>query len=354
MDARPRLGHRPELDGIRGVAVLAVAAFHTGLRVLPGGWLGVDLFFVLSGFLITSLLLEERSATNRIEYRDFYVRRALRLLPALAVLLAVLADAVVIGIATRSDVRDVPWVLGFATNWAYAGGRAFGPLTHLWSLAVEEQFYLLWPIVLVGLLRYVPSPRRQLSVVVGVAATIALTRSALYAIDVMSARRAYFGGDVRADALLLGCALAIAHREGWLEQIATRVRALLWPAVALLAVVAIAPASPFGGIGPLLFAPVDVAAAVVVAAVVITPRSFPILRWRPLTYVGMLSYAFYLWHVPVMLVLGFSPVLKLLVAIPLSLAAAAVSRHLVERPALRLKRRFQPMRAFESKAVAGA
>jgi len=157
---------------------------------------------------------------------------------------------------------------------------------------------------------------------------------------------------VRADALLLGCALALAHREGWLERIAVRVRTLVWPAVALLAVVAVAPASPFGGIGPLLFAPVDAAAAVVVAGVVVTPRSFPILRWRPLTHVGVLSYAFYLWHVPVMLLLGFSPWLKLLVAVPLSLAAAAVSRHVVERPALRLKQRFQPVRAGQSMEAA--
>lgn len=333
------LGHRPELDGLRGLAVLAVVAFHAGAPVGRGGWLGVDVFFVLSGFLITTLLLEERAATGRVALGAFYARRALRLLPAVLALLAVLGLLVAAGLVGARFIEAAPWVLLYIANWQRVVGEST-PLVHLWSLSVEEQFYVLWPLALLALLRLLPSPRHH-ALVLGVAVVgIAVARTGLYATEAISAERAYFGSDLRADALLLGCLLAVARCAGWTERVALWIRRALWPALAGLAVVLVLPASPFGGYGPLLFGPVDGAAFVVVAAVVTMPAVLPWLRWQPLVRLGVLSYAVYLWHLPVMWLLP-SPIGRLAVGVPVSLVAALVSRRLIEEPALRLKQRFE-------------
>src|SRR2546430_2700946 len=149
------------LDGIRALAVTAVVLYHLG--ALGGGFLGVDVFFVLSGYLITGLLLFEHQHTGRISLGAFYLRRARRLLPALYVLLAVVATlAVVVRPGDLAGLRHDLWAaVGYATNWwliaegsSYFGAGAHpSMLTHLWSLAVEEQFYLVWPLALLGLLR---------------------------------------------------------------------------------------------------------------------------------------------------------------------------------------------------------
>jgi peptidoglycan/LPS O-acetylase OafA/YrhL len=335
-----RLGYRPELNGLRALSVLAVAVFHTNLGILQGGWLGVDLFFVLSGFLITTLLLEERDE-NGIRLGAFYARRALRLLPALAALLGFLMLLVTVGAASSSTTRDVPWVLSYIANWRPAVGGGRGPLTHLWSLSVEEQFYVVWPLVLVGLLRASVPARRLVIGLAGVAGTIAIVRTGLFIAHVITPERAYFGSDVRADALLAGCLLAVVRHAGWASHIERYVRTLLWPAVAGLVVIAFVHASPFARTGPLLFGPVDGAALVVVAGLVLFPHRFRALRWRPLVELGKLSYAFYLWHVPVMVVFGMSPVLRLVLGLPLTLVASIASRFLVEQPMLRWKRRFE-------------
>ena len=155
-----RLGYQPGLDGLRGLAVLAVIGYHAGFGWLHGGWIGVEVFFVVSGFLITSLLVEEREATGRVDLRQFYVRRARRLLPALGVMLAVVATVTLIAgsAAERAGVRrDLPWALGYLANWGQIVGdvpyfAAEAPvLRHLWSLAIEEQFYLVWPLVFLAL-----------------------------------------------------------------------------------------------------------------------------------------------------------------------------------------------------------
>jgi peptidoglycan/LPS O-acetylase OafA/YrhL len=217
---RARLGYRPALDGLRAVAIGLVILHHTAAllvpawqrRFVPGGFLGVDVFLVLSGFLITTLLLERRDREHR-PLLTFYARRGLRLLPAvLLLLMANLAYSVIyghVGDAARSFVV----VLTYLTNWAELAGISFSPyLTHLWSLAVEEQFYLLWPLVLFSLLRIWRSRRRVAYVLVALVVLTAAWRAALYGMG-DPWLRIYIRTDARADALAIGALLAVLPRE---------------------------------------------------------------------------------------------------------------------------------------------
>ena len=157
-----KLGYQPALDGLRAVAVSAVLLFHLGASWMPGGYLGVSVFFTLSGFLITTLLLRERVVTGRIDSRAFYTRRLRRLMPAS--LLTIAGVCVLIGIGTIADTsslrREVLGALFQVENWvSLLGGKSYAqlfqspsPVAHFWSLAIEEQFYWLWPPVVAGLL----------------------------------------------------------------------------------------------------------------------------------------------------------------------------------------------------------
>jgi peptidoglycan/LPS O-acetylase OafA/YrhL len=182
----PRL---PGLDGLRAIAVLAVVLYHLDVSWMPGGFLGVDVFFVLSGFLITTLVVEEIERTGRLGLRDFYLRRARRLLPALLVLLAVLSLLSLLVLPEeRAELRrDVVAALLYVSNWSYvfteqsyfeAVGRP-PLLQHLWSLAVEEQFYLLWPAVIVVAM---VAGRRRVRLVALIAAVVSTIWMAVLAV----------------------------------------------------------------------------------------------------------------------------------------------------------------------------
>ncbi len=216
--ATPRATRLAGLDGLRAIAVLAVVLYHADLGILPGGFLGVDVFFVISGFLITTLLLAEHERLGRIRLRAFWARRARRLLPALfLVLAATLTLAVVLAPDEVARLRgDTLAALAYVTNWylilrqqSYfeAMGRP-SPLLHLWSLAVEEQFYVLWPIALAGGL-VVLRRRGMLAASLAGAAGSALLMAWLYRPDV-DPSRIYYGTDTHATGLLLGAALALA------------------------------------------------------------------------------------------------------------------------------------------------
>jgi peptidoglycan/LPS O-acetylase OafA/YrhL len=333
----PVLGYRPELDGIRALAVGLVVVFHSYVGIADGGWLGVDVFFVLSGFLITALLLKERDGRGSVGLVAFYARRMLRLLPAVAVLL------VVTGALSAQARSGLPWIVGYATNWGKVTGGLFGPLDHLWSLSVEEQFYLVWPLALLGLSR-LRRPALMFGATLGLAALVSLTRMALVLTEVIDHDRAYLGSDLRADALLYGCALGIAFHAGWLHRATRLWRLLAVPAVLGLIVVVLSPVGPTATTAPFLFLPIDLAAAVVVALAVTSPSSVPWLRWSPLVRLGVVSYGVYLWHYPVMWGLGkgadADPLVVLVVGAVASVLLAELSFRLVESPALRLKGRF--------------
>jgi peptidoglycan/LPS O-acetylase OafA/YrhL len=201
----------PALDGVRAAAVLAVFTSHGSYGAVHGGFIGVEMFFALSGYLITTLLLAEYERRRRISIKRFYLRRASRLLPALA-LVTVLVLALYASDSTilpTSDVlTSIPKVWFYVGNWFVAANpNDLGLLGHTWSLAIEEQFYLLWPLALAFVLGRAVSVRRLIAGVLGLCAVSYLAR---YAIARRDFDAAYYRSDTRGGALLLGCGLALA------------------------------------------------------------------------------------------------------------------------------------------------
>ena len=291
--------HRRELQGLRAVAVLLVVLDHAGLPFVQGGYVGVDVFFVLSGYLITGLLLRQARRDGRIRLSDFYVRRARRILPA-AVLTLVVTDLVAHQllnlVRARQAVSDSVWAAFFMANVHFAreGSDYFSqlqppsPVQHYWTLAVEEQFYLVWPIVLAGVLA-VPFLRRRLLWIVLAAAGASLAWSIHSTAS--DATYAYYSTATRAWELALGAALAIA---------APRLRgAAAWLGLACIctAAVAFSSSTPFPGYAALL---PTIGAALVIAAS--DGSASRLLSLAPFRYVGDRSYTFYLWHWPVLVI----------------------------------------------------
>jgi peptidoglycan/LPS O-acetylase OafA/YrhL len=340
------LGYLPALDGLRAIAVLMVIFWHLGLPGWKGGFLGVDVFFVLSGFLITTLLVEEWELTGAIGFKRFYLRRALRLFPALALLLIVTAPFV-----------DHSWTLvaiAYVSNWALAFGFIqFSPISHLWSLAIEEQFYLVWPILLVGLLRARVSRLK----IVGVAGVLALASAGekmLLWTSPGSWIRLYHGSDVRADALLVGCILALLLAWGMLPGTVWFRRAV--QIAALPALVGVGYLAVTATIGmPFLYRSggltlVAIGVGIMLLQTVVAPIRLvsAILEWPPIVGIGRISYGLYLWHFPIAWLQHPWPfpfghidsTTGLIWRLVLAFAAAGLSYILIERPALRLKLRF--------------
>lgn len=342
-----RLGYRPALDGLRGVAILAVLAFHThhifDSSILKGGNAGVDIFFVLSGFLITALLLEEWQTSGEITLRGFYWRRVLRLVPALLVLLVSLyffADVFLPIGEAGATTRSIPVAFLYASDFGLAFFQLrLGSLQHTWSLAMEEHFYLVWPLFLVAVLKLGASRKRLVVITLSLVVASAVHRAVLHQLGALPVRT-YYGIDTRADALLIGCATGMCVCWGFLR--ARSLRLLVVPAVALIVVVMMATgyASAFMTLGG--FTLLAMAAAVVIGWVVLGPASYlhGVLAFAPLAWVGRISYGLYLWHYPIfkassLLRAGWS--LRLLVALTATLTVTCLSYYLIERPALRLK-----------------
>jgi peptidoglycan/LPS O-acetylase OafA/YrhL len=352
---RPRLGYRPGLDGIRALAVVAVFAYHANLRWARAGFLGVDVFFVLSGYLITALLLAERRRTGTINLRQFWGRRARRLLPAVVVLLAAVAVAIPL-LAPDQSYRlrgDLVASLGYVMNWrlifahqSYFQSAGRPPiLQHLWSLAVEEQFYLLWPPILALTLRRRPYRRLVKPLLIAAAASAGLML--LLFTPYTDPSRVYFGTDTRAAALLVGAALAAATTRWQLVDRVQRGGRVALDAVGFVCLAGLALAvSHVNEFDPLLYRGGFLVVAVLAAGLVAAAaRPGPplvvsrLLGSSPLVWLGKRSYAVYLWFWPVLMLtrphadvpLMGLPLLALRIAITLALAAA--SYRFVERPA---------------------
>ncbi|MGH9247255.1 MAG: acyltransferase family protein [Acidimicrobiales bacterium] len=355
----PRLPHVPALDGLRGLAVAGVIAFHAGF--LGGGFLGVDLFFVLSGFLITSLLLAEYAGRGRIGLRRFWARRARRLLPALLVVLAAVAGYAwfVASPAELGRVRgDALATLGYVANWRDVVARRSywdlfavpSPLEHAWSLAIEEQFYLLWPLLVAGVLRLAGGSRR---VLLGVTALLAAASAAAMAVlhrPFGDPSRVYFGTDTRAAGILVGAVLAIAlaGRAGLPRPRHMRRRSSgLVDVIAALALVGVLAtwALARGTSGWLYeggLLALEAGVALVIWAVARPEAGWlaRVLSWSPLRGLGLISYGLYLWHWPVFVVLspartGLADPALLLVRLGASVGLAVASFRLVEQPVRR-------------------
>jgi peptidoglycan/LPS O-acetylase OafA/YrhL len=365
----------PALDGVRAVAILAVIAYHLGYGWASGGYLGVDLFFVLSGFLITSLLVEERNNTGSVRLGSFWGRRARRLLPALLVMLALLSIWVAIspGTTDLSQLRGdglatifyfANWHQLFAHQTYFTQFEAPSPLQHTWSLAIEEQFYLVWPFVVLVLLRIGRSRKSEAGGLhaqriepwrrAGIAATIG--GSALSAAWMAflwhsgsGLDRVYYGTDTRAFDLLAGASAAMFACSR--PQPSRRVRSALHLASPLCLVVLVVvfvygrtsasslPAFMFYG-GFALFA---IAAAVLVSDVRQSHQG-PVARalsLRPLRWIGRISYGLYLWHWPVIVELnsqrtGFSGISLATLQIGVTFVVATLSFYLLEMPIRRM------------------
>jgi peptidoglycan/LPS O-acetylase OafA/YrhL len=350
---QPTIKHQPALDGLRGLAVAGVLLFHGGH--LTGGYLGVDAFFVLSGFLITTLLLVEHGNRGRISLGHFWARRARRLLPALVCVLAAVALYAAF-IAQRGELPTVRWdaisTLFYFANWHaivstgdyFAIFRSPSPLQHTWSLAIEEQFYLVWPLVLVAVLRRgMPAKaaaKRVLALTVVLAASSFVLAQLLY--TKADPSRVYYGTDTRAAAILCGAALACAL-AAWGPVRGTRARRAL-EVVALIAAALLAVAwthlsgnSNFLYRGGLLLC--GLAVTIVIASAV-HPERGPIstaLSFKPLCALGIISYGVYLWHWPIFVWCneqrtGLSgwPLFALQLAI--TFAVAIASYRIIERP----------------------
>ena len=346
----------PGLDGLRAVAVLAVIAYHLNLGWAPGGLLGVGIFFTLSGYLITDLLMAHHAATGHLGLARFWQRRARRLLPALFVLLAVVAGWV--ALAQRGQLPALRGAtvaaLGYVSNWWLTAQSAsyfarFGPpstLGHLWSLAVEEQFYLIWPwLLLIGLLltRAMSDESRRVWFVRGSLALAAIS-SILMAVlyhPGYDPTRVYDGTDTRAFALLIGAALAFARPSRLMPAQPGRPRQLL-DAVGGAGLIVIGVLiwrtgqySAFmyrGGMVLLSLA----TAAVVLAVVSPAGHIGRLLGWRPLRWVGVRSYGIYLWHYPVIVLTtpasGQQTLLRGSLQVAATVAIAALSWRFIEEP----------------------
>ncbi len=343
-----RITYQPALDGVRAVAVVLVLLYHQHALDARwfgrGGFIGVDIFFVLSGFLITALLVAEHRNRGSIALGAFWGRRLRRLVPALLVLLVLVAllSRFAYSDATRALVRDdVPWVLTYLENWHLALGRGsiLSPLSHTWSLAVEEQWYLIWPLVL-GLILSVARGRARVALGVIVALAVGSLVWGWYVFDRFGLARAYFGTDVRAQELLAGAALGVIGVRG-LHRVWDRAGRWIDGAavVGLLALVGIglvvrdgAKWFPAGR-----FALAGVTLIVIAAAVAPRGKVRTVLALAPLVLVGRISYGLYLFHFPVFGWLGprrvgFDGLPLLLVQLAVTAAIAVGSYLLVERP----------------------
>ena len=351
----------PALDGLRAFAVVSVMAYHSGLSILPAGFFGVDAFFVLSGFLITSLLVSEWSSSNTIALRAFWGRRARRLLPALLVVIVFVALYARFGAqpgsypGLRSDALSA---LFYSANWRFivSGQNYFvqhglvSPLLHTWSLAIEEQFYILWPIlVLVVMGRATREISRRLRVVLVVSVVGALSSAVEMALlfDPSSdPTRLYFGTDSHAQCLLVGTSLAalLALRRQRGAIVASDRARRLTAAAGMAGVVVCAWAWSQLHYGQTFvfrggFLVVALAVAAVIASAVLVPLGVVgrALAWGPLRFVGRISYGMYLWHFPLDIVLtkavtGTSGVWLFLVRSAVTVAVSTASFFVLERP----------------------
>jgi len=354
------LGYRPGLDGVRAVAIGLVLLNHTGLSIFLGGGNGVIVFFVLSGFLITKLMLEEWGRTGTVSVSGFYGRRAVRILPAPTVMLLVLFVASWAITDTASEhsylLKEIFLAATYLTNMkpllldgVYVNGVLYdGYLGHMWSLAVEEQFYLLWPITVIALAIPRRSGRTVVRWLLVAAGAIAVVRLLLYylpALDPDLASISLFSFD----GFAIGAAMAVAFHQGTFP---TFERFLARPAVPLAALGVLAVDLVAGRytheVSSLYVVYCSLAAAALIGHLFVAPTSAisEVASLKPVVLVGKLSYSIYLWHNPIWVFVSAKrypdvPVVVLtLIEWGLTVVAVLISYYLIEKPAMRWRKRF--------------
>jgi peptidoglycan/LPS O-acetylase OafA/YrhL len=324
MSEETRMGYQPALDGLRALSVIAVISYHAGIDWIPGGFIGVEVFFVVSGFLITSLMIDEQHVSGKVSLKQFWIRRARRLLPALfTMLIASLVAVTFFAKDSAPDFRqDVLPALGYFSNWwqiyfvdtPYFAANSLPMLRHLWSLAVEEQWYVLWPIAFVFVLGNKRIPRWISAVVIGLLAAAVMVGTALAFIADNETRInfLYLSTITRSSGLLLGAALACVWHP-WKKAVVrfAKMRSVFADVLALGALATLGYISAFmhvadeqlyiGGL-----AAATIASAVIIAVVVRSGQSLVkrVLSFPLLVEIGRRSYGLYLWHWPIFVVTG--------------------------------------------------
>jgi peptidoglycan/LPS O-acetylase OafA/YrhL/ribosomal protein L21E len=372
--SKPLKPHRymPGLDGLRAFAVLAVVIYHLNTDWAPGGLIGVGIFFVLSGYLITDILAGQWERNRRFDMGDFWVRRARRLLPAMFVMVSLVSLWCLIGDHSRLSALggDIPAALLYVSNWWFIFHKvsyfeSFGPaspLGHLWSLAVEEQFYLIWPFLLLLGLKFL-SKRGQLSVWILCLSLISALLMALLYIPGEDPSRVYYGTDTRIFALLVGSALAVVWPSAKLKtQVSPPALTFLDTAGALSLLLLIwlvwhtNEYQPFLYRGGLLIIAIITALLIAVLAHPAS-RLAAIMGCKPLRWLGKRSYGLYLWHYPVIILstpqvnTDDPSILKAVIQVSVSLALAELSWRYVEQPIRQKGFRHVLQRTYKKRAT---
>ena len=330
--------YEPALDGLRALAVTAVVVYHAAVQCMRGGWAGVDAFFVLSGFLITKILRAEMTGSGKLRVDRFYARRALRLVPAFSI---VLIFAVATGPFRGADFTSVWQAALLAGTYMMNWNRAFawGPqdiLGHTWSLAMEEQFYLLWPVVLIAL-----RGRKTLRWLI-LAVIVETVWRCVLVLSKANPERISNGFDTHGDTLLIGCILALVYLPPAIIGQLRRFWVLPIAGFILLLELAGYGTSFANSLGP------TVAALLTCWIIILALTQGPIRRFlslRPLVFTGRISYGLYLWHFPLLLITGpdlYRHGITVLLGglFVMTYAIATASYFIVERPFLRIKGRF--------------
>ncbi len=356
-EPRKKLGYVAALNGLRGVAVLLVMGNHLPLRqygsLLPGGFIGVDVFFVLSGFLITTLLIQEFDARGDISLRNFYMRRALRLGPALLLLLAVICLVSLIFLdksKAQQNCLNALIALCYASNWVRVFTKnQLGLLAHTWSLSAEEQFYIVWPFILLLLLR-ATKKRQYIVAVAGAMAALSWLTGIYLTAKGASNIHLCFGLEGRADTLMIGCILAVMLASGFPKESASQAwekPVMVIAPLSLAGLVGYALTGDFLGRGIFYYGFLVVAllTATMIFDVLANPRSVirRVLEMKWLVWIGSISYGLYLWHWTIfwgMHLMGYKGWTVVLVGVPLTFLVVLPSYYFMERPILKLKARF--------------
>jgi peptidoglycan/LPS O-acetylase OafA/YrhL len=341
-------GFRPDVEGLRAVALAVVLLTHAGVSFVQGGYAGVDVFFVISGYLITRMILGEIGRTGRVSLVRFYARRAKRLLPlafTVLVVAAVLSAIVLSPLRAESAGRDIAAAALYVVNWRFAaesvdyfasiGGLHAGPVQHFWTLSIEEQFYLAWPVLLLAATWWHRHAGRDPRPAAAVAVGVVGLASFGYALLRAGAPDAYFSTLTRSWELTVGCALALLPARASVPRPAAG--ALAWAGLVAIVGAAVVFDHDTAVPGWATLVPTAGAAALIFAGTV-DLRTAParLLQLAPVRYMGRISYSWYLWHWPPLVfaeaLTGSLSTPARLAIVAASAAPAIVTHHLIERP----------------------
>lgn len=353
----------PSIDSLRALAVLAVIIYHVDVNYLPGGFLGVDLFFVLSGYLISSLIIKEYKKTGSLNLYNFYIRRARRLLPAVYFMITVVLVVMVMfnGVLLKKSHLDAIFGYIYSSNWWYIFHKldyfdSFGsqsPFKHLWSLAIEEQFYMIFPLLFLLINRkkkdkdgFYKLNRNFLYVILGVILVSLIAHIILF--DINNISRIYFGTDTRAFSLLVGAVGAILYPMDKLNTKITPQENLVYSVVSLISIVALITIMIYTSeYNTWMYRGGFLLVAILGIIIIISSGKqhtvmAKLLSFKPVVFIGKISYSLYLWHFPVLVLttpvseIGKPNIFFVILRVILTFILAIISYALVETPIRKL------------------